>query len=589
MVFHRTLRFRIVLASAALSALIVTVVSIYVLRDARDRAIAVLEMRVTEQAELIARSFPARLAGAPIADVASQSSGARVTVLNVEGEIVEDSHSFIGERPSLANLPEIAAALATGVSLSHGSDPVLGAESVIVIRLVEADGEPDGFVRVALPISDADDSIENLLTTAIVGGVLIVVAATLFAMFLSARLTRSIGTVTEGARLVAAGDLEHRLRPEPPLEVEQLATAVNEMAARLSGLIALEGRERGRIQSILSAMSDGVLVVDADGTVELANPAALEILDGPAEFEPGGPLYALNRNYELNQIAVESAIAGESDQAEIDFLDSRRYVRVLAVPLPKEVSDTEVNRSLVLLTDLTEMRRVETTRREFVSNASHELRTPVAAISAAVETLQAGAIDDRETAREFLQRMADDTARMDSLIAEMLELSRLEIGLTQLSLSPIDPATVMKQATDQIAAQASRAGIQVVQIVSEDWPAGKFQADQRRVVEALTNLLVNALRASPKGSRIDVSASSDGDRVTFQVTDQGRGIDADHLPHIFERFYKGDSSRSDAGTGLGLAIVKHIVEAHGGEVEVESSLGDGAAFRLIFPASPPVA
>ncbi|MCH8103854.1 MAG: hypothetical protein IIB28_11950, partial [Chloroflexi bacterium] len=222
MVFHRTLRFRIVLASAALSALIVTVVSIYVLRDARDRAIAVLEMRVTEQAELIARSFPARLAGAPIVDVASQSSGARVTVLNVEGEIVEDSHSFIGERPSLANLPEIAAALATGVSLSHGSDPVLGAESVIVIRLVEADGEPDGFVRVALPISDADDSIENLLTTAIVGGVIIVVAATLFAMFLSARLTRSIGTVTEGARLVAAGDLEHRLRPEPPLEVEQL-------------------------------------------------------------------------------------------------------------------------------------------------------------------------------------------------------------------------------------------------------------------------------------------------------------------------------------------------------------------------------
>ncbi|MCH8101973.1 MAG: ATP-binding protein [Chloroflexi bacterium] len=262
---------------------------------------------------------------------------------------------------------------------------------------------------------------------------------------------------------------------------------------------------------------------------------------------------------------------------------------MLAVPLPKEASDTEVNRSLVLLTDLTEMRRVETTRREFVSNASHELRTPVAAISAAVETLQAGAIDDRETAREFLQRMADDTARMDSLIAEMLELSRLEIGLTQLSLSPIDPATVMKQATDQIAAQASRAGIQVVQIVSEDWPAGKFQADQRRVVEALTNLLVNALRASPKGSRIDVSASSDGDKVTFQVTDQGRGIDADHLPHIFERFYKGDSSRSDAGTGLGLAIVKHIVEAHGGEVEVESSLGEGAVFRLIFPASPPVA
>ena len=585
MAFHRTLRFRIVVASAALSALIVTVVSVYVVRDARDRAIEVLETRVTEQAELIASSFPARLAGAPIADLASQSSGARVTVLDSEGEIVEDSHSFIGERPSLANRPEIDTALSSGLSLSHGSDPVLGAESVIAIRLVEVDGVPDAFVRVALPISDADDSIENLRTTAIVGGVLVVMVATVFATFLSARLTRSIGTVTEGARLVAAGDLEYRLRPEPPLEVEQLATAVNEMAARLNGLIALEGRERGRIQSILAAMSDGVLVIDADGIVELANPAALAILDGPADFEPGGPLYALNRNYELNQIAVDSAVAGEPARAEIDFLDSRRYVQVLAVPLPKTVSDAEVNRSLVLLTDLTEMRRVETTRREFISNASHELRTPVAAISAAVETLQAGAVDEGDTAREFLQRIADDTARMDTLIAEMLELSRLETGQAQLSLAPIDPATVIKQATDRIAAQASRAGIRVV---SEVQAAHEFQADQDRVVEALTNLLVNALRASSQGSRIDISASSDGDNMTFQVTDAGTGIDSDYLPHIFERFYKGDSSRSDAGTGLGLAIVKHIMEAHGGRVEVESSLGEGATFRLIFPATLPV-
>ena len=588
MAFHRTLRFRIVVASAALSALIVTVVSVYVLRDARDRAIEVLETRVTEQAELIASSFPARLAGAPIADLASQSSGARVTVLDSEGEIVEDSHSFIGERPSLANRPEIDTALASGLSLSRGSDPVLGAESVIAIRLVEVDGVPDAFVRVALPISDADDSIENLRTTAIVGGVLVVVVATVFATLLSARLTRSIGTVTEGARLVAAGNLEYRLRPEPPLEVEQLATAVNEMAARLNGLIALEGRERGRIQSILSAMSDGVLVVDAEGTVELANPAALAILDGPAEFEPGGPLYALNRNYELNQIALNSAVAGESAKAEIDFLDSRRYVQVLAVPLPKTASDGEVNRSLVLLTDLTEMRRVETTRREFISNASHELRTPVAAISAAVETLQAGAVDEADTAREFLQRIADDTARMDTLIAQMLELSRLETGQAQLSLTPIDPATVIKQATDRIAAQASRAGIRVVSEVPGEVPAAReFHADQDRVVEALTNLLVNALRASSRGSRIDISASSDGDNMTFRVTDEGRGIDSDHLPHIFERFYKGDSSRSDAGAGLGLAIVKHIMEAHGGRVEVESSLGEGATFRLIFSSTLP--
>jgi two-component system phosphate regulon sensor histidine kinase PhoR len=306
----------------------------------------------------------------------------------------------------------------------------------------------------------------------------------------------------------------------------------------------------------------------------------LEMLEPPKDFAIGEPLYALNRNYELNQLATESLETGDRRQSEIDFLDSRRFIYAIAIPLP-EVRDIPGRRGMMILRDTTEAHRLDTTRREFVSNASHELRTPLTAIKASVETLQAGAIDTPEVAREFLARMAADTERMDSLISEMLELSRIESGVEPLNIETQSVRRVVQLAINQMTPQAINAGIEIDDSGVDDVVHG---LDELSLTEAITNLLSNALKASTEDSRVAVVARKEsGGSLILSVRDEGVGIEPEDLPHVFERFYKADQSRTSGGSGLGLAIVRHVAEAHGGTATVISSPGEGAEFRITIP------
>ncbi|NQW17004.1 MAG: HAMP domain-containing protein [Chloroflexi bacterium] len=579
MTFHRTLRFRIVGASAILSALIVIAVSIYVIQDAESRALDLLDERVATQAELAAGTSDLSSDPLHFANHTASISGGRVTVLDSNRIILADSHDLSLEGVDYSRRPEIISD-----DVTHRlNDPTLATEVSVAVRPSIVPGGSRFYVRLAIPTTDAIDTVSGLRSVAALGGIIVIAGSIVFATLLSGRLTRSIGTVTLGARQVASGDLTHRLRPEPPQEVEQLANAVNEMAAQLSGLLALESQERNRFQSILESMSDGVIVVDADGAVDLANPAALEMLEPRDDFAVGQPLYALNRNYELNQLASATMDSGERHEAEIEFLDSRRFVEAIAVPLP-EITDIPGRRSMMILRDTTEARRLDTTRREFVSNASHELRTPLTAIKASVETLQAGALDNPEVAQEFLGRMATDTDRMNDLITEMLELSRIESGAEPLDIVNRSVREMVQTAISQVTPQAIHSGIEIDDTGVDD----VFHSiDALSLTEAITNLLTNALKASTDGAKVTVAAWKESDgALTVSVRDEGPGIDAEHLPHIFERFYKGDTSRASSGSGLGLAIVRHIVEAHGGTVLVASQLGEGAEFRISLPGTP---
>ena len=579
MTFHRTLRFRIVVASAILSALIVIAVSIFVIQDAESRALDLLDERVATQVELA--SGISELSGDQQRFVIRTAAtlGGRVTVLDSNNVILADSHdtSLVGVNYSGRN--EFVA----GDVTQRLNDPVLATEVSVAVRPSIVVGAPGLQVRVAIPTFEATDAVRSLRDEAALGGIIVVVGSIVFATLLSGRLTRSIGTVTQGARLVASGDLDHRLRPEPPQEVEQLANAVNEMAAQLNGLLTRESQERNRLQSILESMSDGVIVVDKAGTVLLANPVAREMLEPPVDFAIGQPLYALNRNYDLNQLATDSLETGERRQTEIDFLDSRRFIYAIAIPLP-EIRDILGRRSMIILRDTTESHRLDITRREFVSNASHELRTPLTAIKASVETLQGGAIDNPEVAQEFLAQMATDTERMDSLISEMLELSRIESGVDPLNIEVQSVRRVVQLAINQITPQAANSGIEIDATGVDDVSHG---VDELRLTEAITNLLSNALKASTEELKINVTGwkESDGSLI-LSVRDEGDGIEASDLPHVFERFYKADQSRASGGSGLGLAIVRHIAEAHGGSASVISVPGEGSEFRISVPSEP---
>ncbi|MBT3941728.1 MAG: PAS domain-containing protein, partial [Chloroflexi bacterium] len=404
---------------------------------------------------------------------------------------------------------------------------------------------------------------------------------------LSGRLSGGVSRLASAGSRAVEGDYTVRASIGGPSEVAEASESLNHLIDRLRAALEAGGSERIRLSSILNTMTDGVLVVDDEGIVELVNPAALEMLDAPPEFRAGDRMVTLNRDHEVLRVVNDCVNERTPAQGQVELLGSRRLLNVVAVPLTDEALVDEptrtMNRALVLLNDLTELRRVDVTRTEFVANASHELRTPLAAIRASAETLQLGALNDPDAANDFLDRIGDNVKRMEGMISEMLELSRLETGQEPMHLAPISLPDVVNEEIDRLRPVAERAGVDLGSDLSEDLPA--ITADRTMIGQVVSNLVSNALHASDSGDSIIVVAGRGPDEISLSVTDTGRGIEAEYVPHVFERFYKVDSSRTDGGTGIGLAIVKHIAQAHGGDVSVESAPGRGSKFTVTFPVS----
>ncbi len=416
------------------------------------------------------------------------------------------------------------------------------------------------------------------VTGAIVVGTIAVIAGGLRARHLSSQFTR----LTEGVLRTASFDRSYRLRPEGPFELSRMARAVNRLADRLVTTMREADEERTRLNLILESMAEGVMLIDADGVVEFANPTALDLLGPEGDYEPGVRLVTLNNHYELNDLAGVPAATGESRTAEISLRASSRTVQASATPL----DDRDGRRKTVLiLTDITAMKQVETTRREFVSNASHELRTPIAAIKASTETLQRGAGDDPAARSDFLDRILEDSIRVERMVTEMLELSRLESGQTLLEIEEINPRELLAEVKDRFDALAARTQTEIRTSTTPEIPL--FRADPTRLEQVFGNLVVNAINAMPDGGVIEITADASDESIHFKVQDNGPGIPAAHLPHLFERFYKVDSSRSSGGTGLGLAISRHIVQIHGGIISVDSTVGEGTSFTVVLPTGNP--
>jgi two-component system phosphate regulon sensor histidine kinase PhoR len=259
---------------------------------------------------------------------------------------------------------------------------------------------------------------------------------------------------------------------------------------------------------------------------------------------------------------------------------AERYLRVFAIPL----MNGELNGILVMFQDLTELRDLQTMRREFIGNVSHELRSPLAAIKAIVETLEDGAINDKETASDFLTRVHDEVDRMTQMVTELTELSRIETGRAELKREPVNIKTLIEDVLARISPQAERQGVALLTELHPD--LSEVSADRERIQQVVTNLVHNAIKFTPPGGKAVVSAVPEADSMVVSVADTGIGIAREHLPRVFERFFKADTSRSGGGTGLGLAIAKHIVEAHDGTIWVESQEGEGSTFSFSLPLNP---
>ncbi len=379
------------------------------------------------------------------------------------------------------------------------------------------------------------------------------------------RLRRAVGELT--AQMERGEELV-----ESTSELGQLASLRNTQHAILRAQLATSQSEHAKLSAILDQLTDGVLIADADGRVQFANPAAEKLFGSPLA---GRSVVEAVRHHSLVDAWRRCRETGGLQTESVEVPASRQFLQLIVVP----DRDTRGG-TLLLVQDLTRVRRLETVRRDFISNLSHELRTPLASLKALTETLQDGALADLEAGPRFLGRIHTEVDALTQMAQELLDLSKIESGQIALVLRKVDPLAVLKSAADRMRLQAERAG---VNLTVETATPPNVQADAARLEGVLVNLIHNAVKFTRRGGSVTLSANADGESVVFAVRDSGAGIPSDDLPRIFERFYRVDKSRAGSGTGLGLSIAKHIVEAHGGRIWAQSREGQGSVFCFSIP------
>jgi two-component system phosphate regulon sensor histidine kinase PhoR len=426
----------------------------------------------------------------------------------------------------------------------------------------------------------AGDETLGVNVVIIIGDVSAAIIAILLAFQMLRNTTEPIKKLTYLSRKVAEGELEldQDIQITSQDEVGELATAFRQMAARLREMVALITNERDRIAAILSNIDDAIFMVDNDTKITTMNRAAENIFQVPGKRALGQTFIEAVRDHEINGILQRCLSTRKQQTGAVEIKSKKQFLTIIAMPLPNNGG------CLVHIQDLTELRRLETVRRDFISNISHELRTPIASVKALAETLNEGAIEDPAVAKDFLSRINIEMDKLAQTVQELADLSHIESGEAPLNKRHINIADAIGHVVDRLRAQADRAGLQFDFAIPSDLP--EVMADESRVEQVLVNLIHNAIKFTPSGGRISISAKARDNDILVSVADTGPGISTDDLPRIFERFYKADKSRTSEGTGLGLAIAKHIVEAHGGKIWADTVERKGSTFSFTLPLEP---
>jgi len=376
--------------------------------------------------------------------------------------------------------------------------------------------------------------------------------------------------VDEYARLVRVAP--ERL-PTDIRQIENLSNAIASLKATFDLQLSTLASNNARLSTVLEQLTDGVIIVDANGLIQFVNPAAQKLFETSNAL--GRSVTEVVRNHQLVDAWRRCQQTDEMQSESVELPARHQFLQMIAIP------DTHASGSLLLVQDLTRVRRLETVRRDFISNISHELRTPLASLKALTETLQNGALADPVAGPRFLGRINAEVDALTQMAQELLDLSRIESGQVELILAPLAPMILVNSAADRMRMQAERARLKLSIKCEADLK--NIHADQSRLEQVLVNLIHNAVKFTKPGGEISLEAESVSSGVRFAVRDSGVGIPAESLSRIFERFYRVDKSRTGSGTGLGLSISKHIIEAHGGKIWAESDERRGSVFYFVIP------
>jgi two-component system phosphate regulon sensor histidine kinase PhoR len=506
--------------------------------------------------------------------------GTRITIIALDGKVLGDSNENPATMENHATRPEVKDALASGIGESTRYSTTLGKQMMYVAVPITIQGEVLGVARVALPLTQVENSVNRIIISIVVAMIIAAILVILAAWLIARMTTQPIRELTRAARKIASGEFGHKISLGIKDESGQLANAFNEMSLKLKEMLATISEDRARLTSILDNMADGVILTDDGGNVILTNRAAQRLLHLKDNNAEGRPLIEVVREHELSNILSSCLETGQEQIAQFELVTLNRFLRVIAIP----ITNDRLDGVLLLVQDLTELRGLQTMRREMVGNISHEFRTPLAGIKAMVETLQDGAVDDRETSKDFLYRIEAEVDRMTQLVSELTEVSHIETGKVDLKLEPVNLNSLVDEVIAQLKPQAERQNLTIEMTLADDLPA--TPTDKARIRQVLVNLFHNAIKFNRPGGSIRTTTKKSENSVVVEVSDTGTGIAEDDLPHILERFYKADKSRGGEGSGMGLAIAKHIVEAHGGSIRVQSEEGKGSTFSFSIPLTP---
>ncbi len=386
--------------------------------------------------------------------------------------------------------------------------------------------------------------------------------------------------LTNAAKELGEGRFQEIRIPENMgqlIEMQELGEALRKTADQTEEQFNALRKEQAMLSAVLDHMTDGVLIADDDGRVQMLNNAAEKLFRIDNEQALGRSVVEVMRHYSLVEL-WEKTKNGEPETITMEMGAAHKYLQVVGISLEKDLP----GRSMLLFQDLTQTHQLEIVRRDFISNISHELRTPMAGLKAISETLLDGALDDPPVARKFIVRMDSEVDNLSQMVNELLELSRIEAGRSNFEFQRSEPCQLMGKVVDRMTLQAERVGLSLTWDCPPDLP--RVFADPGRISQVFVNLIHNAIKFTPNGGHIHLSAWQDGDKVVFKVSDNGVGIPAKDIGRIFERFYKADRARSGGGTGLGLSICKHIVDAHNGQIWVESEGNVGSNFYFSLPS-----
>ena len=501
-----------------------------------------------------------------IANEVSNSADARATIIDAQGRVLADTRANPAEMENHANRPEFMFALHGSIGSATRVSHTVGIPFLYVAAPVSG-----GAVRLAYPLSSIRAMTRRVRLHLLYASLVGLGLATVFSAVVAEAVSRRLGRIVQFADRVAGGDLTARIAETSMDEIGHVAAALDATAHKLQQSFEELRTSQQQLETLLNSMQEAVIAVSADRRVQWANGVMSRL--APGSIRLGAPVVETIRDPDFLR-AIEEALAHRVHTVRATSIVPGRFYEITAAPMPGLGA-------VAVLHDVTEIERVEKTRRDFVANVSHELRTPLTSIQGYAETLLDSPAG-QASQREFLEIIRKNAARMAALTEDLLTLARVESGEVEFNFRPVPPSELLEDAAQSFREMAKARG---VELVVESAAFRTVEADAAAIHQVFSNLLDNALKYGGSGHKILLGTRDTGERVEFYVRDYGPGIASEHLPRLFERFYRVDKARSreSGGTGLGLAIAKHIVRRHGGSIRAESVLGHGSTFTVSLP------